>query len=180
MLDAPLDVLLMHGVEPADVLAAGDCSAKLRRQGYVIALTPFVSESLLESANLLLPVGSFAETSGTYVNIAGTWQSFGGVANPVGESRPAWKVLRVLGNLLEAPGFDYVSSEQVRDEIAAIVGKEAPAVPTPGAAGASSPNGADDPAGDIDTPIYAVDGLVRRARALQRTLAARRARGETA
>jgi hypothetical protein len=73
-----------------------------------------------------------------------------------------------------------VSSEQVRDEIAAIVGKEAPAVPTPGPAGASSPNGADDPAGDIDTPIYAVDGLVRRARALQRTLAARRARGETA
>jgi NADH-quinone oxidoreductase subunit G len=180
MLDEKLDVLLLHGVEPADLLAADDCTAKLRRQGYVIALTPFVSESLLESAHLLLPVGTFAETAGTYVNVAGTWQSFGGVANPVGESRPAWKVLRVLGNLLEAPGFDYVSSEEVRDEIAEIVGKEVPAAATPDISGISSPNGADDPAGDIDTPIYAVDGLVRRARALQRTLAARRARGETA
>ncbi len=181
MLESPLDVVVMHGVEPdSDVLASSDVPAKLGRQGYVIALTPFASASLLESANLLLPTGTFAETSGTYVNVAGTWQSFAGIADPVGEARPAWKVLRVLGNLLDVPDCEYVSSEEVRDEIAAIVGTQQAVIPTPAAAKSPAVNGADDPAGDIDIPIYAVDALVRRARALQRTPAAKRSRGDTA
>ncbi len=54
---------------------------------------------------MLLPAGTFAETSGTYVNLEGRWQSFGGAARPVGAARPAWKILRVLGNLLDLPGF---------------------------------------------------------------------------
>ena len=61
-----------------------------------------VCQDLLEAADLLLPVGTFAESSGTFVNAAGTWQSFPGVANPVGEARPTWKILRVLGNLIDA------------------------------------------------------------------------------
>jgi NADH-quinone oxidoreductase subunit G len=132
-----------------------------------------VSDALLEAADMLLPIGTFAETSGTYVNVEGTWQSFGGVASPVGEARPAWKVLRVLGNLVEADGFDYVTSEDVLEACRAAIDIATPESPRAGKA-----KGKDDPADDIDTPIYSVDGLVRRARALQLTPAARRATGE--
>jgi len=125
---------------------------------------------------LLLPIGSFAETSGTYVNVEGTWQSFGGVANPVGESRPAWKVLRVLGNLLNADGFEYVTAEDVLEECRAKIGEVT--VESFSGGKVSNVNGADDPAGDIDTPLYSVDALVRRAEALQLTPAALLAAGE--
>ena len=66
---------------------------------------------------MLLPIAPFTETSGTFVNAEGRVQSFNGVVKPLGEARPAWKVLRVLGNLLGLAGFDYDSSEEVRDEI---------------------------------------------------------------
>ena len=117
---AALDVLMLVNVEPdTDILATDDTVSKISSQNFTVALTPFVSEALLEAADLLLPVGTFAETSGTYVNVAGTWQSFGGVASPVGEARPAWKVLRVLGNLVEADGFEYVTSDDVLEEVPA-------------------------------------------------------------
>ena len=118
---------MLLNVEPdADLHAATDVVEKLSNQEFVVALTPFVSDALLEAADLLLPIGTFAETSGTYVNVAGTWQSFAGVANPVGEARPAWKVLRVLGNLIDADGFDYVTSEDVLQECRAAVGEVQP------------------------------------------------------
>jgi NADH-quinone oxidoreductase subunit G len=173
MLDEALDAVVLLNVEPdADVHATNDVVAKLAKQKFVVALTPFVSDALLEAADLLLPIGTFAETSGTFVNIEGTWQSFGGVANPVGEARPAWKVLRVLGNLVDADGFDYVTSEDVLEECRARVG-DVDAKPFKGGKAAKA-NGADDPSAEIDTPLYSVDALVRRADALQRTLAARR------
>jgi NADH-quinone oxidoreductase subunit G len=118
MLDADLDALLLLNIEPdADLIAAGDAVARLGKQKYVIALSAFDSGALRSCANLLLPIGTFAETSGTYVNVAGTWQSFPGIASPIGESRPAWKVLRVIGNLLDAEGFDYVSSVRTRNSV---------------------------------------------------------------
>ena len=176
MLDESLDAVMLLNVEPdVDLLATDDAVAKLGKQNFVVALTPFVSNALLESADLLLPVGTYAETSGTYVNVAGTWQSFAGVANPVGEARPAWKVLRVLGNLIEAPGFDYVTSEDVRDELVEQLGE---VTPDNTYAGTSRPNGAGKSSTDIDVPIYATDGLLRRAAALQLTPAAHRAAGK--
>ena len=175
MLRADLDAVVLMNLEPdADIRVIEDAVAALAGQKFVVALTPFVSQALAESADLLLPIGTFAETSGTFVNVEGTWQSFGGVASPVGESRPAWKVLRVLGNLVEAPGFDFVTSEDVLGEARAAFGDSGPGKARPGKgtvkAGAA--------AAETDVPLYAVDGLVRRARALQLTPAARRARGE--
>jgi NADH-quinone oxidoreductase subunit G len=180
MLDETLDAVVLLGLEPdADIHSTPDAVEKLAKQNFVVALTPFVSQTLLEAADLLLPIGTFAETSGTYMNVAGTSQSFGGIANPVGEARPAWKVLRVLGNLVDAEGFDYVTSEDIFEEFIEEVGNVEPApVGAATAAKGIKPNGADAPAEEIDTPLYAVDGLVRRAAALQLTPAARRAAGE--
>ncbi len=176
---AALDVLMLVNVEPdADILATDDAVSKIKSQNFTVALTPFVSDSLLEAADLLLPIGTFAESSGTYVNAAGTWQSFPGIANPVGESRPTWKVLRVIGNLLDAPGFEYVSSEEVLAELREQLGEVQPDNAYAGTASIARPNGADAPADDVDIPIYSIDPVVRRARALQLTDAATRARGE--
>ncbi|MEJ2129105.1 MAG: NADH-quinone oxidoreductase subunit NuoG [Woeseiaceae bacterium] len=178
MLEAPLDAVVLLGVEPdADLLCASDATALLQKHGFVIALTAFDSPALRESADLLVPVGTFAETSGTYVNVEGVWQSFSGVANPVGDSRPAWKVLRVLGNLVDAPGFEYVTSEDVRNELAEKLGDIEPAAYS-GTTKAAKLNGEDAPEAEIDVPIYSVDGLVRRANALQMTVAARTAAGD--
>jgi NADH-quinone oxidoreductase subunit G len=109
--------------------------------------------------------------------VAGTWQSFGGVANPVGESRPCWKVLRVLGNLLDADGFDYVTSEDVLAEFETVLG-EVDRGSYAATTTLAKANGADRPADEIDTPLYSMDSLVRRASALQKTLSAKRAAGD--
>jgi len=112
-----------------------------------------------------LPISTFAETSGTYVNLEGLWQSFAGAAKPLGEARPGWKVLRVLGNLAGVADFDYQSSEEVREELRALCGSIA----------ASSYQGTHEAkvsASDarvIDVPMYAVDAVLRRAPSLQRT-----------
>ena len=178
MLNAELDTVVLVNVEPtADILATTDVVEKLGRQDFVIALTPFVSDDLLEAADLLLPIGTFAETSGSYVNVAGTWQSFSGVANPVGEARPCWKVLRVLGNLTNADGFDYVDSEAVLADFRQAIGNVDAGTYQAGGK-AVQPNGADAANREIDTPLYSVDSLVRRARALQQTLSAKRAAKE--
>ena len=173
MLESKLDALVLLNLEPGADLAPID------KQDFVIALTAFDSAALRESADLLLPVGTFAETSGTYVNVAGTWQSFAGVASPVGEARPAWKVLRVLGNLLDASGFDYVTSEDIRDEIAAELGEVVPNNQIQNSTTHALPNGADAPDAETDIALYAVDGLVRRAAALQMTAEAKRSKGDS-
>jgi NADH-quinone oxidoreductase subunit G len=113
-------------------------------------------------------MASFAETSGTFVNIEGRWQSWSAALRAAGDSRPGWKVLRVLGNLLNLSGFDYLSSEEVRDALKAACAKLAPhdaraaiaaAVPTgPAAAGAW-----------LDLPLYQGDVLVRGSDALMKT-----------
>jgi NADH-quinone oxidoreductase subunit G len=176
---AALDVMMLVNVEPdADILATDDAVSKIRSQNFAVALTPFVSEALLDAADLLLPVGTFAESSGTYVNAAGTWQSFPGIANPIGEARPTWKVLRVIGNLLDAPEFEYVTSQDVLDELREQLGDVHPDKTYGGTAAIARPNGADAPADDVDIPMYSIDSVVRRAMALQLTDAARRARGE--
>ncbi|MEE4185085.1 MAG: NADH-quinone oxidoreductase subunit NuoG [Gammaproteobacteria bacterium] len=166
MLAAPVKALLMLGVEPEyDCADAVGAMNALASADTVIALTPWLTGSARDHADVILPIGTFAETSGTFINVAGDWQSFAGVARPVGEARPGWKVLRVLGNLLDVPEFDYTSSEAVRDEVAALELHELQHETVD----LSFSSSMSVSAADLDVPIYAVDGLVRRAPALQQT-----------
>jgi NADH-quinone oxidoreductase subunit G len=173
MLSAPLDACLLWDAEPwADSLQPRALEA-LRGTRFIVAATPFASPELLEVAHVLLPIGSFAETSGTYVNLEGQWQSFSGAAQPVGQSRPGWKVLRVLGNLFGFGGFDQQSSEEVREDVKVLIARGAGA-----RAGGAIVPGTTSP-GEIrvvDVPAYQVDAVVRRAASLQRTREGRSAR----
>jgi NADH-quinone oxidoreductase subunit G len=138
----------------------------------VVALTSFKSAAA-DVADVMLPVAPFTETSGTFVNAEGCVQGFHGVVKPLGDSRPGWKLLRVLGNALGVPGFDFESSEGVRDEalgmggIAQRLDNRAMALP------AFAPAAASGLERLADVPIYATDALVRRAASLQRTADAR-------
>jgi NADH-quinone oxidoreductase subunit G len=167
----------MFGCEPDDVRSVQDAAKKLTAQKFVVAFTPFESPALRDAADLMLPIGTFAETSGTFVNCEGRWQSFAGIANPLGEARPGWKVLRVLGNLLNAENFEYQTSEDVRDEIAGTAGDIKPEQYKTSGKSLPKVNGADAADQQVDVPIYWVDGLVRRATALQLTPEGRRSAG---
>jgi NADH-quinone oxidoreductase subunit G len=169
MLARPLDAYLLWDMEPADALHP-QALESLRAARFVVAATPFVSEDLKAVARVLLPIGTFAETSGTYVNLEGHWQSFTGAAQPVGEARPGWKVLRVIGNLLNLPGFEAHSSEEVRDALRVLVERNAKPLATVAATVATIVDG---PVTVTDLPMYQTDGVLRRAAALQRTREAR-------
>ncbi len=158
--------VLTGGIEPDRDLAALQAEDALQAAECVVALTPFASESLKKVAHVLLPTVTFAETAGTFVNIEGRWQSFLGAAPPVGQSRPGWKVLRVLGTLLDLPAFDYGSVEDVLAEVQA---KANAAKPDNSFAAVRAVDGQAVQGSLIDVPMYQVDSLVRRAPALQGT-----------
>jgi NADH-quinone oxidoreductase subunit G len=124
---------------------------------------------LRECAQVLLPAAAFAEASGTYVSLEGRWQSVTAGARAPGQARPAWKVLRVLANLLDLPGFEYQSSEQVRDELKAAV-DAAPRASYAGSFAAGPVPAAENLA---DPGMYQLDPLLRRAASLQGTRTAR-------
>ena len=157
--------VLFGGVEPWVDAVSPEGSRNLAKAEFVVAITPFANEQLREIAHVLLPIGTYVETSGTYVNLEGLWQSHNGAAQPVGESRPGWKVLRVLGNLLNLSGFEYQSSEEVREELRKLCTDSSATAykgnhrVAPGAAGADV----------LDLSMYHVDALVRRAPSLQKT-----------
>jgi NADH-quinone oxidoreductase subunit G len=138
-----------------------------------VALSPYLSPALEAHADVVLPVGTFAETAGTFVNCEGRWQSFGGVAAPVGASRPAWKVLRVLGNLLNVPDFDYNSAEEICTAVREVAATVRPDNTVSVTAIPPAIGGAEIVLGDLEVPIYGSDAIVRRAAALQMTREAR-------
>ncbi|NNJ95885.1 MAG: NADH-quinone oxidoreductase subunit G [Gammaproteobacteria bacterium] len=167
--NAPTAAVLVN-VEPEyDVAHSQALLDSLRRASAVVAITAFKSPALEDVASVILPAAAFSETSGTFVNAEGVTQSFNGANTPPGEARPGWKILRVLGNLLQLDGFDYVSSEQVRDELRSACEQmeldnsinDAPLV------NVSAANDALMRATDV--PIYATDALARRATSLQQT-----------
>ncbi|HLT25302.1 MAG TPA: NADH-quinone oxidoreductase subunit NuoG [Zeimonas sp.] len=179
MFEQPRKLYLLMNVEPAlDVSRPAIATDALAKAESVIALSAYRSPELMELADCLLPITPFTETSGTFVNAEGRVQSFNGVVPPLGDARPAWKVLRVLGNLLELDGFDADSPEQVREaalatEVAARLDNalrespDAEAATSKGADAAGAANGALERLAEV--PIYAADPVVRRAPSLQQT-----------
>ena len=177
MLSGGLKACVLLNVEPAlDVADPPVALAALAAMDLVVALTPFRSAAI-DSADVLLPIAPFTETSGSFVNAEGRVQGFHGVVKPLGDARPAWKALRVLGNMLGLAGFDFETSDDVRadalgdlDSLAARLGAGVPA-DLSGIVIAPAP--ADGLERIADVPIYATDALVRRAPALQHTTDAR-------
>ena len=164
-----LKACLLLNVEPdRDAAQPGAASASLRAAEMVVAFTSF-KDAALDCADVLLPIAPFTETSGTFVNAEGRAQSFHGVVKPLGDTRPAWKVLRVIGNMLNLPGFDFETSEEVKAE----------ALGDTSGIAARLNNALDqvvvlaDPLSGLervsDVPIYQTDALVRRSDALQHT-----------
>jgi NADH-quinone oxidoreductase subunit G len=144
--------------------------AAMKAAETVIALTGWKSAGLLDYADVLLPIAPFSETAGSFVNMEGRLQTFNGVVRPLGDARPAWKVLRVLGSMLDLAGFEYTSVEEVRAEwlgkgdLAAALGNSVARV---------LPVDAAETAGLVrigEVPVYQADPISRRAASLQQTV----------
>lgn len=196
MLENPLSAYVVLHADPSRDCANGAQALQaLRSADFTVALTAYRSEAQ-EWAKVMLPIAPFSETSGTFVNGEGRIQSFSAVTTPRGQTRPAWKVLRVLGNLLELEGFQEDSSLAVRDALlnklavkeGQLIGPDHAALsnstlssssdswPVPPAASALEASAAENTYQRVaDVPLYAIDPIVRHAPALQQTRDARRA-----
>ncbi len=175
MLNQALKAYILLGLEPElDSCKGAAALATLNKADFVVSLSAYHTPAMESYADVLLPIGLFTETSGTYVNCEGKWQSFSGAVTPPGEARPAWKILRVLGNLFDLDGFDYIASDQVRDEVRTAIGDKRAnnqaAWQIPTTLSVDSAKGLERLS---ELPIYSVDALVRRAGALQSTIEAK-------
>ncbi len=169
MIVQPRKAYVLLGVEPElDCCDPGQAMAAMEQAEFVVALSPYQHKALAY-AHALLPVAPFTETSGTFISTEGRVQSFAGVVQPLAETRPAWKVLRVLGNLLGVAGFDYDTSEAVRKE--ALGGDVAERLnnrlQSVAAAEFETADSGIQRIGEV--PIYQADAIVRRAASLQQT-----------
>ena len=169
MLSQPMKALLLLNTEPVlDAADAAAAQAALEGSGLVVALTSF-KDAVVPNADVMLPIAPFAETAGSFVNAEGRLQSFHGVVQTKGNTRPAWKVLRVLGNLLGLPGFEQETVEEVRAEALGDVS----AIPARLNNGIALAVNLVAPASGLqrvaDVPIYSTDSLVRRSTSLQLT-----------
>ncbi|KGG84290.1 NADH-quinone oxidoreductase subunit NuoG [Comamonas thiooxydans] len=174
MIDGGLKAAILLNNEPEFDSAAGKVAiAGLNKAEMVVTLSPFKAN--LEFSDVLLPIAPFTETSGSFVNAEGRLQSFHAVVKPLADTRPAWKVLRVLANLMGVPGVDYETSQDVLAE-ATGGAAQVPANVLSNAAQAVSAV----PAGTVTAPavasIYQLDSIVRRATSLQLTADARQVR----
>lgn len=180
MLEGGLKAAILLNVEPAQDSSIGiDAVRTFGSMDMVVTLSPFKTN--LEFSDVILPIAPFTETSGTFINAEGRVQSFHAVAKPLGETRPAWKVLRVLANLLNIPGFDFETSQDVllraTNSSAGVLEVLPSSVLNNSAVGkittAPSKAAGDEP---VVASIYQLDGLVRRSTSLQLTADARRVR----
>ncbi len=161
MLDGSLKAAILLNTEPEFDTAAGAAAvAALEKAEMVVTLSPFKAN--MAFSDVLLPIAPFTETSGSFVNAEGRLQSFHAVVKPRGETRPAWKVLRVLGNLLDVPGFNFETSQDVLAKATAHPLQLSNAIRAEVRLG-----------GAVSEPavaaIYQLDGIVRRAPSLQQT-----------
>ena len=168
MLESPRKAYLLLNVEPElDMHNPELAISAMNAADMVVCLSAFKHRGI-DYADVMLPIAPFTETSGTFINTEGRAQSFKGAVKPLGETRPAWKVLRVLGNLLDVSGFGYDTSEAIRNEalpasLADKLGNHIEGIKLDMAANAHGLQRV------ADVPIYSADALVRRAVALQKT-----------
>ncbi|XLM21383.1 NADH-quinone oxidoreductase subunit NuoG [Chromobacterium piscinae] len=139
--------------------------AAMKQAATVIALTAYKGQGLLDYADVLLPIAPFSETAGSFVNMEGKLQTFNGVVRPLGETRPAWKVLRVLGNMLNLAGFEQNSAEDVRAEFGDLASKLNNALSKV----AANPAAGSGIVRVGEVPMYQADAISRRAPPLQET-----------
>ncbi len=173
MLSNPLKAYVLFGVEPElDCLDGSRARTAMQTAEYVVMMSafkpsPFKSD-FVDYADVLLPITPFTETDGTFVNMEGRAQEFQAVVNPLGESRPGWKILRVLANQLAIDGFDYNTIADIRQEARTEL------IPEQTLKELRFPQQPEAKTVDLiriaETPMYAIDVLVRRAPALQQTL----------
>jgi NADH-quinone oxidoreductase subunit G len=172
MLSGELQAVLLLNTEPVFDSAAGKAAAQaLGKAQMVVTLSPFKAN--LEFSDVLLPIAPFSETSGTFVNAEGRAQSFHAVVKPRGGARPAWKVLRVLANMLGLSGFDFDASTDV---LAQVLGGDVTRVPAERLSNLSAASvdlSASATREPVIASIYQLDGLVRRSPSLQLTADAR-------
>ncbi len=169
MIETPRKAYVLLGVEPElDMHNPRQAMAAMKQAELVVALSAYQTRAT-DYAQVLLPISPFTETAGTFINTEGLAQSFHGVVQPLGETRPAWKVLRVLGNLLGLPGFEQQNADDVRLEALGPenknINKNNKLTHFPAAA-ATPVSGLHRIA---ETPIYAADAIARRAPSLQKT-----------
>ena len=170
MLQTPKKALLTFNVEPEfDVANPAAATQAAKDSDFCVVINAYETHAMKDYADVILPLSGFTETSGTQVNAEGVWQSFKGATSPLGESRPGWKVLRVLANLLKLDGFEYMSSEEIRDELKPLckdiqldnsLSADAPMASLTKTSGLQRVS---------EVPIYSGDSLVRRAVQLQKT-----------
>ena len=170
-------VLLLNNEPEFDSATGARAIASLNAVQMIVTLSPFKAN--MGFSDVLLPIAPFSETSGTFVNAEGRVQGFHAVVKPLGETRPAWKVLRVLANLLGLPGFEFESSQEVLEQID-VDGAQVSAARLNQQQGSVSPTRISVSVSAGPAPavasIYQLDGLVRRATSLQLTADARQAR----
>jgi NADH-quinone oxidoreductase subunit G len=171
MFDQPRKAYVLLGLEPEfDCANPQSALNALKQASLVVQMSAFKNAAAFEYADVMLPVSPYTETSGTFINVEGRVQSFNGVVKPRGETRPAWKILRVLGNVLNIDGFSYESSEAVRDE---VLGKGSEFISglDNGLNGLQIllPALADGLQRIADVPINFADGMSRRSPVLQQT-----------
>ena len=170
MIHEGLGAYVLMGTEPEyDCANSGRALAAMKNADFVVCLTAFATDAMRDYADVILPISVFAETAGTFVNAEGKWQSYQGVVQPLEEARPAWKVLRVLGNLFSLDGFDYVSVDEVRGEVESAAASLSVSASSEWRCPASLATGSNGLMRVGHLPLYAVDALVRRSEPLQAT-----------
>jgi NADH-quinone oxidoreductase subunit G len=175
MLGGALKAVLLLNNEPEFDSAAGAAAVDgLKQAEMVVTLSPFKTN--MAFSDVLLPIAPFTETSGTFVNAEGRIQSFHAVVKPLGETRPAWKVLRVLANLLDIPGFDFESSQEVLGKVCGLPAQGEQQLSDKILSNATQAAVDLKPAArsPVVAGIYQLDGLLRRSSSLQLTADAKR------
>lgn len=173
MLTEPMRCYILYAIEPEfDSIWGEQALQTLKKADFVVVISAYQSDTLLDIADVILPLSLFAEITGTTINIDGKWQTTSSVIPTFGDSRPGWKILRVLGNLAQLPDFEYFTEQQVLDAARNQIGNPV----EPNLASWQCPSHLPKPDNNSNLiriaplGLYSVDGIVRRSNALQATL----------